>query len=292
MIPSTSRSSSPLPTAPRGGGTGTRRSPTNASALTAAWKPTRRLDINAKLERVVGQLEFGDFFALVDLRQEQANAGNPALVPPQSWDGEVQATRDLGATGTTDAAALWPADRRSGRDTVPIGADGESPGNLDSATLFGLEWKSTANLDPLGWPGARLDATVQVQGSRVRDPLLRTIRPISDEVQQLAQLSLRQDVPRSAWAWGGALSYERDAPDYRPTQVSRGYVGPVAGELFVERKNVRGLTLRLTARTLFGADNMLRRTVYEDRRNGPIASTERRDRRVGQTIGLVASGTF
>ena len=260
-------------------------------SLTAAWKAAPRLDVNAKLERVVGQLEFGDFLASVDLRLDQANAGNPALVPPQSWDGEVQATRTLGAAGTT-TLRLYGRQIADLVDTVPIGADGESPGNLDDATLLGAEWKSTANLDRFGWHGARLDATVQVQGSRVRDPLLRTARSISDEVQQLAQLSLRHDVPRSAWAWGGAVEYDRYAPDYRLTQVTRGYLGPVAAELFVERKQVRGLTLRVTARNLLGADNVLRRTVFDERRDGPIAYVERRQRRTGQTIGLVVSGAF
>ena len=51
-------------------------------------------------------------------------------------------------------------------DTIPIGETGESPGNIDRATLYGLEWKGTFNMDPFGWRGAKIDRARAVRGQR------------------------------------------------------------------------------------------------------------------------------
>ena len=84
-------------------------------------------------------------------------------MPPQSWNAQIQATRNLGPWGTATA-------RLYGRlitdivDVIPIGATGQSPGNLDgTATVYGLQWTSTFNFDPLGWRGAKLDMNLQFQ---------------------------------------------------------------------------------------------------------------------------------
>ena len=69
--------------------------------LSAAWKASPRLDVNAKLERKVGQLNFSDFLASENLQNENSNAGNPDLVPPQSWEVDLSGTRNLGRYGST-----------------------------------------------------------------------------------------------------------------------------------------------------------------------------------------------
>ena len=115
------------------------------------------------------------------------NAANPDLVPEQSWDLEVEGVRNLGTLGSTTL-------RLYGRliddiiDYVPIGADGQSPGNLDHATVYGIESRSTLNLDRIGWRGARLDAEVQLQESEVEDPLTGEERHISNSLLRFGSL--------------------------------------------------------------------------------------------------------
>ena len=41
----------------------------------------------------------------------------------------------------------------------------------------------------------------------MRDPLTGEKRPISNNLKDLAELSLRHDIPDTDWAWGGELSY-------------------------------------------------------------------------------------
>jgi hypothetical protein len=259
--------------------------------VSLAWKPTPAWNINAKLQRRVGQLDFGDFLASVDLNAGNANAGNPDLVPPQTTELELQASRDLGKYGST-SLRVYAQRIDDIVDTVPIGADGESVGNLEQATRRGAEWKATFNLDPYGWRGAKLDLRAWHELSEVTDPLTGEQRPISNNLKDFAQVSLRDDVPGSNWAWGASASYEWDARDYRLTQVGRQWEGPIWGTIFVERKAWHGLTLRAAANNPYGARSYWDRTVYADRRDGPVDFIERRDRLIGPIYTFTVSGDF
>ncbi|QSX77851.1 TonB-dependent receptor plug domain-containing protein [Agrilutibacter solisilvae] len=260
-------------------------------SVSLVWKAAPKLDLNFKLQRRVGQLDFYDFLASVDLNDDQTNAGNPDLVPPQSWELEAEAVRDLGAWGNT-SLRLYAHRIDDIVDTIPIGEDGESPGNLDSATRHGFEWKGTFQLEPLGWHGAKVNARWQWEESEVRDPLTGEDRPISNNLKDLAELGLRHDIPGTNWAWGGNLDYSFYSRDYRLSEVGRVWEGPIWGSLFIERKNFHGMTLRFNAGNLTDARSMWDRVVYVDRRTGPIDFIEKRDRRIGPIFSFAVSGTF
>ena len=259
--------------------------------VSAAWKATSRLDVNLKLQRRVGQLNFGDFLARVNINDDRENAGNVELVPTQSWEADLEATRNLGAYGSTTL-------RLYGRlyddivDTIPIGLDGESRGNIDRATAYGLEWKATFNFDPMGWRGAKLDARVQAQKTRVKDPLTGEYRPISGNLLHLFDVTLRHDIPDSDWAWGGNANYALYAKDYRLTEVGRLWEGPVWASLYVENKDVMGLTVRATIGNILAATSMWDRIVYVGRRTGPIQQIEHRDRLIGPIFSFQVRGKF
>ena len=141
----------------------------------------------------------------------RTNAGNANLVPPQSWNAQVQATRNLGPWGTATA-------RLYGRlitdivDIIPIGATGQAPGNLDgTATLYGLQWTSTFNFDPLGWRGAKLDMNLQFQKTRLTDPLTGARRPFNETMTRQIDITLRHDVPSTQWAYGATVFQYRQS---------------------------------------------------------------------------------
>lgn len=259
--------------------------------LSLAWKARPRLDVNVKLQRRVGQLDFYDFLASVDVNNGQANAGNPDLVPPQTTELEVETVRDLGKWGTT-SLRVYAQRIDDIVDTIPIGATGESPGNIDRATRNGLEWKGTFNFDPLGWAGAKVDARLQHERSRVRDPLTGEQRPISNNLKDLAELTLRDDIPHTHWAWGFDISYSFYARDYRLTEVGRQWEGPVWCSVYIEYKDFHGMTLRASSDNVFSSRSMWDRTVYVDRRTGPIDYIEDRDRRIGPIVSFSVSGKF
>ena len=259
--------------------------------FSAAWKPNPKTDVNIRLQRKIGQLNFYDFLANVNLGNDTANAGNFDLVPPQTWHAEVETIRNLGAYGST-TLRLYAQLIDDIVDIIPIGPTGESPGNIESAKAWGAEWKTTFQFDPMGWRGAKLDARFQVQGSEVRDPLTGEKRPISNYLMELANVTLRHDIPDSDWAWAFGGSYSLAALNYRLTEVGRQWEGPFWGFVYVEHKDVLGLTVRATVNNIFAGTSMWDRTVYVGRRTGPIDFIERRDRLIGPIFSFSVRGEF
>jgi len=259
--------------------------------LTAVWQTDPSTTVNFRLQRKVGQLNFSDFLASVNLNNGTTNQGNPDLVPPQSWEVETEVARSFGKWGnaTLRTYAHLIDDIV---DYVPIGATGESIGNLDQATRYGVEWRGTTNLDPAGIRGLRLDTRVWLQSTSVEDPLTGRKRAISGNLQQLASISARWDVPETDWALGGSLSHQRYAPTYRLTEVYRQWEMPLAGSFYVEHKNVHGLTLRATVGNIFYGESYMDRTVYDGRRTDPVSFVEVRDRTIGPIFSFEVRGRF
>lgn len=260
-------------------------------SLSAVWKAKPNLTVNLKVDRRVGQLDFFDFVASVDLQLAQANAGNPELVPEQSWAGQVEVIRNFGPLGQTGLRAY-------GRliddivDFIPIGATGQSRGNIDHARVMGLEWKSTITFDPVGWRGAKLDATLQWEASRVRDPLTGRPRPISNNRIAFMTASFRYDIPGGPWATGIDANMVYPAKTYRLNEVGRLWEGPVFATAYVENKDVAGLTVRAYVTNFTASDSFWFRTVYAARRTGPALFTEVRDRAIGPIFGFSVRGRF
>lgn len=274
-----------------GGGGVTRTFWRPKGQITAAWKASPRTDVNFRLQRKVGQLNFYDFLASVDLTNNLANAGNINLVPPQSWELEVETARSLGKWGS---ATLRLYGRRIDDivDIVPIGATGESIGNLDQATVYGGELKGTIEFAPLGLKGAKLDATFQLQKSSVEDPLTGETREISDSLKNLVEASFRHDIPGTDVAWGLGTYHDEYAPNVRLTELGRQYEGPVWQSVFIEHKDVFGLTVRASASNLVGARSRWDRINYVDRRTGAVETIEDRDRAIGPIFTFQIGGKF
>lgn len=263
--------------------------PKGSAAL--AWAASKRLDVSAKLERQVGQLNFGDFVASANISAGTENAGNPNLMPPQSWNLEVEATRRFGPLGTA-TLKLYTQRITDIVDVVPIGLMGQAPGNLPLATVSGVEFNGTLNLDPLGVRGAKIDASGQFQTSGLDDPVTGERRAISNDFLSFVNVQGRRDLPGTDWAYGGGYDAFRSRPgfrlDQRFRQINRG--GNL--QLFVENKNVAGLTVRASAGNLLGTDEIFERSFFNRRRTGALLFTERRVRQFGPVFTLGVSGRF
>jgi len=263
--------------------------PKGSAAL--AWKPTPRWDINLTVEREVGQLEFSTFLASVNvIGGGSENSGNPNLVPPQTWNFELETARSLGPLGSVKVLGYYRLVSDI-VDQVPIGERGESAGNLDSAKIYGAQLRSTTNFDPLGWRGAKLDLNLEVRDSDVIDPLFGIGRPISVNLRYLIGVQLRQDLPRSDWAYGASYDDRRNYDNFRLRELSNLYV-PTGLAAYVEHKDVFGLKARATVGNILGANETYRRAVFVDRRDGPLAFTERRRRSHGPVFTFTLSGNL
>jgi hypothetical protein len=261
-------------------------------SVTVGWRLSPGWDASFKLRRRVGQISFYDFLAQPKLSQDREQAGNPDLVPPQSWEGEVEIGRELGAWGKTRLKTYY---HRVDDiiDVIPIGDDGEGIGNLPRATRFGMESTSTIQFDPIGWKGAKIDATLGFQTTNVRDPLTGEKRPISGTRDRWAELSLRHDIPGSDFAWGAAANHDHFAKNYFLTEVFRSWEGPWWVSVYVEHKDVMGMIVRAQVGNLMNARHRFDRVVFDGRRDeDPVGFIQRNNQLIGPIFSFSVRGNF
>ena len=261
-------------------------------SLATTWKPSDRFDVSVTLARRVDQLDFGDFLASVSLNDDNENAGNNELVPYQSWNVDVEANRKFGAWGSVklEARHAWFSDFT---DWIPLPGGGEARGNVGDAQRTQLEVTATIKMDPIGWRGARFDISAVKRFMTVTDPFTGLDRPFSGDLNSLLDIDFRHDIPASDWAYGASLFTEDRAPYSRLFEIGRGYEGPVFADLFVENKDVLGLTVRAEAANLLGATQNFERTVFDGPRPGaPVAFFETYRRRIGPIFRFAISGNF
>jgi len=146
------------------------------------WAPDADTQLRFRLEREVGQLDFGSFTASTSLVAGVVTAGNPNLVPQQDWASEVAVERHfLGSGGLTltvrhlqitdvvDRAPIF----------VPDGNAFDAPANIGAGTEDDFVANLTLPLDKLDLKGAQIRGDFTRRWSEVTDPTTHDPRPIS-----------------------------------------------------------------------------------------------------------------
>lgn len=255
------------------------------------WKVAENLNIAGRIERVVGQLDFFDFIASVDLDQDRADASNADLRPEQSWLYDIEASWRMGALGNL-AVSAYLEDLVDVVDQIPLPDGGQAPGNLPSARLYGVKGQTTLLSDGLGWKGTRFDLTLGWNESAVRDPLLGTLRQVSGNELFTLEFRLRHDVPGSDWAFGTRGDWTKNARSVRLDEISLNQPSFAQMFAFLENKDVAGMTMRVRVGNLLDQRDRFERTVFSNRAAGQIAFSESRDRRFGTIFSLDVEGSF
>lgn len=260
-----------------------------------AWRPNADLDVSLRIERAVDQLNFFDFVASSNVSAGTANSGNVNLVPPQRWNAQIQARRNLGPWGTV-TGRVYGSLITDIVDIIPIGATGQSPGNLPgNAWTYGFQLIGTVNFDPIGWRGAKIDANLQFQGSSLEDPLTGLRRQFNERMTRQLDVTLRHDIPNTPWAWGVTAFQYTQSAGFRLDQRFRFLDRPGSLGVFVEHKDVFGLTVRATVDNLLDTNESFSRTFFDGRRNATNSNVlfrEDRDRFYGPVFTLSISGTI
>lgn len=262
-------------------------------SVTLSWAPMDTLDVSFELARKVGQLDFGDFLASVNLTDDNQNAGNNQLRPQRSWEAELEISKNLGPWGRATLSAF---DHRI-KDLlviVPLVTGGEARGNLNSAQRYGARLNGTVELSQIGIDGAKLDFNVSVEDSRLIDPVTAVTRRFDNNNSFGYRLDYRHDVPGSTWAYGMQMDDSTSAFSYRTRERFLSYDPRISGSVFLENKDVLGMTVRLLVQNIFNGYNVYDRTVF-DRPRGPdalVALTEYRETFSGQSYQVSISGSF
>jgi outer membrane receptor for ferrienterochelin and colicins len=250
------------------GATGQRRNFWRPKGASLAWNPASQWEMNLKLQRKVGQLNFFDFLASVDVANNNANGSNPELVPPQSWVLQLETIRNLGANGKVrlNLEAEQVSDLVA---QVPISTVAEAPGNLDRASRFQVTLESGLLLDAIGIPGGKLNNFLTWRTTRMRDPLLGTRRQWNGN-RSYWNVDFRQDIPLTKWTWGLFTELQSTNVFYRLDYVERFSNTQPFGNLFIEHKDVWGLKMRLGVGNLWNGKDHTRSVKYLARRDGPV----------------------
>lgn len=260
--------------------------------LSLAWKPASDLDFAFSVQRRVLQLSFYDFLARAFLDDNNQNSGNNDLRPQQDWSFEGEVNKSLGAWGKTQLKFVY-RDVQDYVDIIPVGTGGESVGNIDKAWAAAVVSTSTITFDPIGLKGVRLDGTVVLQTSRLTDPFTGERRQWSGFTNRQVNLDLRHDIPGSKLAWGAGANHFHPLERFRSNQTDRNWEGPWFMSLFVEHKDVFGLTVRARVGNAIGARQYRERVVFTGLRDAsPVDFVELRDRRIGPIFTFTVRGNF
>ena len=261
-------------------------------SLAATWKPVDDFDVSLTVARRVSQLSFGDFLASVSLNDDNESGGNNELVPYQSWDFELEANKRLGPWGSVKL------DIEEGRyqdwiDWFPLADGAEARGNVGSARALKIQATATINMDPAGIEGLRFDIRGAKRWSDVTDPFTGSRRDLSGIQFSVLDIDLRHDIPSTQWAYGASLFTQDNGPYYRRYEVGRNWEGPSFLDVFLEHKDILGLTVNLRAANLLGARNRFERTVFDaPRPDGDILFREVQNNRIGPIFRFSVSGDF
>ncbi|MFM7348069.1 MAG: TonB-dependent receptor plug domain-containing protein [Erythrobacter sp.] len=255
------------------------------------WKATPDLNLAGRIERKVGQLDFLDFISSVDLDQDRTNGSNGELRPEQSWVIDAEASWRMGKLGNLTVSGYYEF-LTDVVDQIPLPGGGQAPGNIPSARLYGIEGKATLLSDGMGWRGTRIDLTLGWAESAVRDPVLGTLREISNNELFSTEFRLRHDLPGTDWAFGTRGDWQKVARNVRLDEVSLN--NPTFAQIFafLENKDVFGMTVRARVGNLTDQRDRFSRTVFADRAANRILFSERRDRRFGTIFSFDIEGSF
>lgn len=261
-------------------------------SLTLAWAPAAGWDFSARIDRRVGQLNFGDFLAAVNLSDNNENAANNQLRPDQSWGGEFEATRDFGTWGSA-TLRLFGRRFEDFVTIIPTATGGEARGNVSWARVMGFEVRGTLRLDPLGVPGAKFDINGSMRDSRFPDPVEDGYLPVQFAQPRSLEVDFRYDLPGSDFAFGGSYRYSAFNPYYRVAEFGIDHPFDHNPALFVEHKDVFGLTVNVRVNNLLDRPLVLDRYVFSGPRGtAPLLFHEDRRRYVGRVVNLTVKGNF
>lgn len=260
--------------------------------LSATYKVDDTLRIRSKIEREVGQLNFFDFVSSVDLVDNLGRSGNPDLVPSQSWLASLDFDKDFGQ-GNTFRIEFYGAQISDTVDRIPIGIDGDGVGNIGTAYRYGIDIASTLKGERWGLPGTELNLNFDWRDSTVDDPVLAFSRRLNGDKKIYYEASFRHDIPKTDWAYGGYASRFISASRYGLFSIDRNGVDKPFTRIFVEHKDIAGMTLNVSVSNLINQKETFERTRFTARRDtGAIQQLESSEFEFGPILRFSLSGSF
>lgn len=259
--------------------------------ISASYNASETYTWRAKLEREVGQLDFNLFTDGISLTDNFTNSGNSQIVPTQSWNAEVELERlDSEFLSATVRAFVNFIDDPFDRIRFLDGTEG--PGNLDSATEYGIEANATWLLSSIGIDGMRLELAGALRDSRIDDPITDGKSRLNDQEIWEYDVSLRYDIPQTPYAIGAEFENDQFSIFRRLDQTFNTQLNLPESRIFAEHKELLGMTVRLVGQNIFNEKILRERVIFASDRNGNISEIQNFERQRGRRISIEISDTF
>ena len=167
--------------------------------LLATWSVDVDTQLRFRVEREVGQLDFGDYVASANLTTGNVNAGNPNLEPQTNWIFEGVVERHFWGKGAVSLTASHSTLQQV-IDQIPVGGL-NAPGNIGDGTREKVGLDVTLPLAAAGMKGGLLKTSSSWVWSDVTDPTTGKSRRISGERPYRGDITLTNDVPALNSTW-------------------------------------------------------------------------------------------
>lgn len=223
------------------------------------WDRTDRDQVRATLERTVSQLDFSDFVASYDGRQDQISGGNPELEPERAWEWQLTYEHRLAHDNGVVSARLFYNDIQDHIARIETTDGNAGPGNIGDAEHWGVEFKGSFRLDGIGLEGAVIDAVYKLQDSETIDPFIGERREIENRPVHDIELTYRHDIPSLRLNYSIEVQWRDEDTEWDLNRIDRD----------AETKPRKYVTVQYSA--------FERTTVYFQVRN-PFGYERRRDR--------------
>lgn len=244
--------------------------------LQLTWTPMADNQFRLRLERQVGQLDFGDFVASADVDLNQVEGGNPDLEPQKSWDLEAVYERRFWGEGVF-SVTLGHSELEDVIDVIPLTGGFEAVGNIGSGTFDFQQAALTLPLDRLGLSNARLQARATFRQSSITDPLTGEDRRLSGQGAFGCGVSFNQDLRGGRWAYGFDHGCNLDRGVQYRIRERRIIEEEPFVTLWAQWKPRPDLTLRLDVGNATDRESRRERFVYAGPRNAaPLSFREER----------------
>lgn len=262
--------------------------------LNAVWTADAASEWRVRIEREVGQLDFGDFITSASLDTGQVSAGNADLRPAAKWVFEGVYERRFWGEGAVTLTVFHEA-ITDAVDRVPVTtASGvfDAPGNIGDAERRVAQARLALPLGRLGVRGGLLKTFVEWAHTEATDPTTGERRRMSGYNPFESEVEFTQDLPARRMKWGVSAFFGSPYRHYRFDQTSEETTEPW-WSAFAEWKPRDNLMLKLQVENITGRGYRLDRTIHGGPRDVfPVVLTETRRQDFGPYIALRLRRTF
>ncbi|KRA61721.1 TonB-dependent receptor [Caulobacter sp. Root655] len=241
------------------------------------WNPNSVDQLRFRLEREVGQLNFGDFVSSADLQAGTSDGADAKLAPSRSWVGEVAYERRFWGAGSI-SATLTHAEIQDVNDYKPLddGSGLDAPSNIGDGRSDQFVILMTLPTDRLGLSGGQLKTRLSWYDSEVTDPVTLEKRRITNATPFVCNVSFTRDMPGGKWSWGASTGCPNENSRYRINEVRTNRFEQWF-ETFAEWKPRADLTVRTTLANLTSRNITRERVIYNgSRADGSVKTVEYR----------------